>query len=134
MLARVRSDVPWAVTITVVVLTSATSCATAMPFRFEGAQDGGVVDEVAENRERPGVGVLEGERDGIPDAEAHAEVSRSDDTQRLRCQSAGSSGCVGLLVRMPGCHPCPPSRVWPAIADALRKDRLRDPAASSRRR
>jgi hypothetical protein len=47
---------------------------------FEGAQDGGVVDEVAENRERPGAGVLEGEGDGIPDAEAHAEVGRSDDT------------------------------------------------------
>ena len=32
VLASVRSDVPWAVTIRVVVLTSATSCATAMPF------------------------------------------------------------------------------------------------------
>ena len=30
--ARVRPDVPWAVTITVGVVTSATSCATAMPF------------------------------------------------------------------------------------------------------
>ena len=46
--------------------------------RLEGAQDGGVVDEVTEDRERAGVGVLERERDGIANAEAHAEVGRAD--------------------------------------------------------
>ena len=48
--------------------------------RLEGAEDGGVVDEVAEDREGAGVGVLERERDGIANAEAHAEVGRSEDT------------------------------------------------------
>ena len=42
--------------------------------RLEGAQDGGVVDEVAEDREGTGVRVLERERDGIANTEAHAEV------------------------------------------------------------
>jgi hypothetical protein len=49
-------------------------------FRLEGAQHGGVVDEVTENREWTGVGVLECERDRITNAEAHAEVGRSKDT------------------------------------------------------
>ena len=48
--------------------------------RLEGGQHGGVVDEVAEDRERAGVGVVEGEGDGVADAEAHAEVGRSEDT------------------------------------------------------
>ena len=48
-------------------------------FRFERAQDGGVVDEVAEDREWAGFGVLKRERDGIANAEAHAEVCRPDD-------------------------------------------------------
>src|SRR5439155_14306703 len=48
--------------------------------RLEGAQDGGVVDEVTEDREGTGVRVLERELDGIANAEAHAEVGGSDDT------------------------------------------------------
>ena len=48
--------------------------------RLEGAQDGGVVDEVPEDREGAGVSVLERERDGIANAETHAEVGRSKDT------------------------------------------------------
>ena len=52
--------------------------------RLEGAQDGGVVDEVAEDGEGAGVGVLERERDGIAHAEAHAEVGGSEDTHTLQ--------------------------------------------------
>ena len=48
--------------------------------RLEGAQDGGVVDEVAEDREGAGVSVLERERDGIANAETHAEVGRPKDS------------------------------------------------------
>ena len=62
------------------VLTAATSCATAMPFASSLLQDAGVVDQVTEDRQWAGVGVLERERDGIANAEAHAEVGRSKDT------------------------------------------------------
>jgi len=50
------------------------------PLRVQRAQDGGIVDEVSENREWTGVGALERERDGVADAEAHAEMDRSQDT------------------------------------------------------
>ena len=46
--------------------------------RFERAQNGGVVDEVAEDREWPRVGVLDRERDCIANTETHAEVSGSE--------------------------------------------------------
>jgi len=46
---------------------------------LEGVQDGGVVDEVAEDRERALVSLVERERDGIANAEAHAEMGRSED-------------------------------------------------------
>jgi len=66
--------------------------------RLEGAQDGGVVDEVTEDREGAGVGVLEREPDGIANAETHAEVGGSDDahagefTQRaLYCKGSPSA-------------------------------------------
>src|SRR5205814_8157952 len=52
--------------------------------RLEGAQDGGVVDEVPEDREGAGVSVLERERDGIANAETHAEVGRSEKTHTLQ--------------------------------------------------
>ena len=52
--------------------------------RLEGAEDGGVVDEVAENREGAGVGVLERERDGVANAETHAEVGGSKDPHTLQ--------------------------------------------------
>ncbi len=55
--------------------------------RLEGAQDGRVVDEVAEDREGAGVRVLERERDGIANAETHAEVGRPEDPHALRMQS-----------------------------------------------
>jgi hypothetical protein len=51
--------------------------------RFEGPEDGGVVDEVAEDGEGAGVGMLERQRDGIANAEAHAEVGCPDDTHTL---------------------------------------------------
>ena len=38
------------------------------------------MDEVTENREGPGVRVLEGERDGIAHAETHPEVTRAENT------------------------------------------------------
>ena len=48
-------------------------------FGFECAEDGGVVDEIAEDREGARVGVLERERDGVAHAEAHAEACGSKD-------------------------------------------------------
>jgi hypothetical protein len=51
-------------------------------FGVEGAKDGGIVNELTENRERPGVRVLERKRDGVSNTEAHAEVSGADDTHR----------------------------------------------------
>ena len=50
---------------------------------LKAAQDGRVVDEVPKDREGAGVGVLMGQRDGISNAEAHAEVGRSKDTHNL---------------------------------------------------
>jgi hypothetical protein len=47
--------------------------------RLEPVQDGWVVDQVTKDRQWAGVGVLERERDGIANAEAHAEVGRSKD-------------------------------------------------------
>jgi len=46
--------------------------------RFEHAEHGGVMDEVAEDREGAGIGVLDGQCDGIPNAETHAEVGGSE--------------------------------------------------------
>jgi hypothetical protein len=40
------------------------------------------VNQVTKNRERSGVSVLERERDGVADAEAHAEVAGPQDTHR----------------------------------------------------
>jgi hypothetical protein len=51
--------------------------------RLEGAQHGGIVDEVTEDREGAGVGMLDRKRDGVAHAEAHAEVGGSDDTHTL---------------------------------------------------
>ena len=47
-----------------------------------GRQDLGVVDEIAEDGQRAGLGVLEGQLDGVPDAEAHPHVRGSQDRQR----------------------------------------------------
>ena len=41
------------------------------------------MDQVTEDRQWAGVGVLERERDGIANAEAHAEVGRSKDTHTV---------------------------------------------------
>ena len=54
-----------------------------MPFASRALEDGGVVDEVAEDREGAGVRVLERERDGIANAETHAEVGRPEDAHAL---------------------------------------------------
>ena len=51
--------------------------------RLEGGQDGGVVNEVAQNRDGSGVGVLGGERDGVANAETHAEVAGADKPHTL---------------------------------------------------
>ena len=75
---------PWAVTITVGVCDLGDVLRDRDALRFEGAQDGGVVDEVAEDGEGAGVGVLERERDGIADAETHAEVGRPEDPHTLQ--------------------------------------------------
>ena len=47
--------------------------------RLESAQHSGVVDEVTEDREGAGGSVLQRERDGIVNAETHAEVGRPED-------------------------------------------------------
>ena len=52
-----------------------------MPFASRALEDGGVVDEVTEDRQGAGVSVVERERDGIANAETHAEVGGSQDTQ-----------------------------------------------------
>ena len=41
------------------------------------------MNQIAEDGERRGVGVLERQRDGVADAEAHAEMFRADDLQSL---------------------------------------------------
>ena len=55
--------------------------------RLEGLQDGGVMDEVTEDREWTGVGVLVRELDGVANAEAHAEVGRPEDPHNFVFQS-----------------------------------------------
>jgi hypothetical protein len=45
------------------------------------------VDEVAENRQRAGVRVLERERDGVANAETHAQVGRSKDPHTFQCKA-----------------------------------------------
>ena len=50
---------------------------------LEGGEHGGVMDKVAEDGEGTGVGVLERERDGIANAETHAEVVRSKEAHTL---------------------------------------------------
>ena len=45
--------------------------------RLEPVQHGRVVDQVSEDRQWAGVSMLERERDGIANAEAHAEVGSS---------------------------------------------------------
>jgi len=71
--------VPWAVTIRVGDVLRDRDA-----LRLEGAQDGGVVDEVTEDREGAGVSVLERERDGIANAETHAEAGRPEDAHTLQ--------------------------------------------------
>src|ERR671913_2516324 len=62
--------------------------------RREGIEDGRVVDEVAENRQWAGVGLLQRERDGVAHAEAHAEVGRSHDAHTLRYKVYCTAHCV----------------------------------------
>ena len=50
---------------------------------LERAQDGWVVDEVAENRQRAGVRVLERKLDGITNTEAHTEADGPEDAHTL---------------------------------------------------
>ena len=60
----------------------------------ERVQHGGVVDQVAEDRERPGVGVFEGERNGVTDAKAHAEVGGTKDSHTLQRKVCGHAGLM----------------------------------------
>jgi hypothetical protein len=48
--------------------------------RLENALDVCIVDEIAKDGQRTGVGMLEGEGDCVADAEAHAEVCGAEDT------------------------------------------------------
>jgi hypothetical protein len=48
----------------------------------ERAENRRVVNKVAENGEWAGVGVLEGQRDGVANAETHAEVSCAENLHR----------------------------------------------------
>jgi hypothetical protein len=62
---------------------------------FERTQDRGVVHEIAENRERAGIRVVERERNCIANAETHAEMGRADDSQALY----GKVDCNPLAVK-----------------------------------
>ena len=46
-------------------------------------QDRRVVHQVAENRQRPGVGVLECQGDRVTDAKAHAQMAGANDVQKF---------------------------------------------------
>ena len=54
--------------------------------RLEGAQDGRVMDEVAEDRQRAGVRVLERELDRVANTETHAEAGGPKDAHTLQCK------------------------------------------------
>src|SRR5204863_500433 len=105
------------------------------PLRFERAQDGGVVDEIAEDREGPGVGVLERERDGVADAEAHAEMSRPKDAHSLQCKVYCDENLVNHTVeeRVQETGDGPGTRI-PAYAEMSRSSAARRVRRSSRRR
>ena len=45
----------------------------------QGVYHGRVVHQVAEDGERPGVGLIERQGDGVADAKAHAKVCGADD-------------------------------------------------------
>jgi uncharacterized protein (DUF2236 family) len=75
-------------------------------FGGERAEDGRIVHEVAENRERSGIGVLDGEGDGVSNAETHAEVGGAQDTHALQCKAfiftMQSHALLGFAARYDG--------------------------------
>src|SRR5688572_27716376 len=46
----------------------------------QGPQDGGVVHEITEDRERRGLRLIDRQRDGVADAKAHPEMLCPDDS------------------------------------------------------
>jgi hypothetical protein len=56
-------------------------------FGVQGAKDRGVVDEVAENRQRTGICAIEGKIDGVANAETHAKVKGAENTHNFIVQS-----------------------------------------------
>lgn len=88
---------------------------------LERAQDGRVVDEVAEDGEGAGVSVLKRERDGIANAETHAEMRRSQDThtrqftQRTLCCKVYLRSRCGRVIR----HVVPRIKTQMAIEHVL---------------
>jgi hypothetical protein len=80
-------------------------------FRLEGAEDGGIVNEVAEDRERAGVGVLERQRDGVANAETHAEMGGSEDPHSFTMQSIREFRPMGKFSGRKACV-YDPNFVW----------------------
>ncbi len=79
MLASVRSDAPCAVTITVCVFTCVDVIRDGNALGPQVGQDRRVVNQVAENGQRPRFGVLERQGDRVAYAEAHAEMAGAND-------------------------------------------------------
>ena len=52
----------------------------AMPFGPQGREDLRVVNQIAEDGQRRGVGATERQRDRVAHAEAHTEMFRADDS------------------------------------------------------
>ena len=78
MRASDRCDAPWAVIITVGVAARAGSLADAMPLAQAG-EHGIVVHEIAEHGQRDRIAAVQGQVDGVPNTETHAEVGGAKD-------------------------------------------------------
>jgi hypothetical protein len=63
------------------------------------------VDEIAKDREGAGVSVIERKRDGIANAEAHAEVRRSNDTHRIHVPLSAIPAAIVLAAILTVTHP-----------------------------
>ena len=68
---------------TVPVVTCETSCAEATPLAASVCRTVGLWTRSPRIGEWPGAGVLEGERNGVTNAEAHAEVGGAQDLTYL---------------------------------------------------
>ena len=70
------------------------------PLLGEGVQHGGVVHQVAEDGERPRLGVLEGQGNSVTNAEAHAKVGGPKDPHNFTMQSIRRSRGMSSVSRV----------------------------------